>query len=188
MKKKKWLAVYTKPRREKKIDRMLTDGGMESYCPLNKVRRKWTDRVKLVDEPLFKSYVFVHVNQEEEQQVREVSGVLNFVYWLGKPAVIRQGEIDRIKKFLNDYIDVSAEPLSINTNDAVIITSGALMDKKGKVLRKLGNKVELEIESLGYKLVANVESKNLLVVKNNISSASYQKKSSDLLLNRSQKE
>ncbi|GAC1448852.1 MAG: hypothetical protein NVSMB7_10670 [Chitinophagaceae bacterium] len=113
--------------------------------------------MKLVEEPLFKSYVFVRVNKEEEEKVRWVNGVLNFVYWLGKPAVIKQTEIDRIKRFLNDYKDVSAEPLAIKPNDVVMITSGALMDKKGKVIRKLGNRVELEIESLGYKLVAYVD-------------------------------
>src|SRR6476646_1947607 len=113
MSNRKWLAVYTKPRWEKKIDRLLIETGIESYCPLNKVHRKWSDRMKMVEEPLFKSYVFVHVNPEEEKKVREVNGVLNFVYWLGKPAVIRQKEIERIKRFLNDYNNVTAEPLSI---------------------------------------------------------------------------
>ena len=56
---KKWLAVYTRPRWEKKVDQLLKEQGTESYCPLNKVKRKWSDRVKTVEEPLFKSYVFV---------------------------------------------------------------------------------------------------------------------------------
>jgi transcription antitermination factor NusG len=106
MKARKWLAIYTKPRWEKKIDQLLIEKGIESYCPLNKVMRKWSDRMKLVEEPLFKSYVFVHINEQEEQTVRLVHGVLNFVYWLGKPAVIKQVEIDRIKMFLNDFHDV----------------------------------------------------------------------------------
>ena len=67
---KKWLAVYTRPRWEKKVDQLLKEKGTESYCPLNKVRRKWSDRVKLIEEPLFKSYVFVKIDDLERTQVR----------------------------------------------------------------------------------------------------------------------
>lgn len=161
MSNRKWLAVYTKPRWEKKIYQMLGEMDIESYCPLNKVHRKWSDRMKMVEEPLFKSYVFVHVNDEEIKKVRAVNGVVNFVYWLGKPALIRQKEIDRIKRFLNEYTDVATEPISFKPDDKVIITSGALMDKQGKILRKVGNRVELEIETLGYRLVAYVEKRNV---------------------------
>src|SRR6187402_529657 len=101
--KKHWYAVYTKPRWEKKVYSLLKDGGMEAYCPLNRVRKKWSDRIKWVEEPLFKSYVFVKVTEEERTGVRMVNGVVNFVYWLGKPAVVKDKEIAIIRKFLNDY-------------------------------------------------------------------------------------
>jgi transcription antitermination factor NusG len=64
-----WYALYTKPRWEKKVHALLTDKKIESYCPLNKVRKKWSDRMKTVEEPLFKSYVFVRVNEEEQTKV-----------------------------------------------------------------------------------------------------------------------
>jgi transcription antitermination factor NusG len=162
---KKWYAVYTKPRTEKKVYALFEVRGIESYCPLNKVNKQWSDRVKLVEEPLFKSYVFVHITEEEQSKVRMLNGVLNFVYWLGKPAVIKQTEIDRIKRFLNDYEDVTAEPITLKPNDSVIITSGVLMDKEARVLRKMGNRIELAIESLGYKLVAYVERKHVRKIK-----------------------
>ena len=165
MSKKKWLAVYTKPRWEKKIDQIFKDQGIESYCPLNKVHRKWSDRMRMVEEPLFKSYVFVHIHETEEQKVRLINGVLNFVYWLGKPAVIRQIEIDRIRRFLNDYEDVLTEALSFQPDDVVVITSGALMDNQAKVLRRIGKRIELEVTGLGYRLVAYVDKKNVSVVK-----------------------
>jgi len=165
MSKRKWLAVYTKPRWEKKIDQHLKERGIETYCPLNKVLRKWSDRMKMVEEPLFKSYVFVHVNEEEEKVVRFASGVLNFVYWLGKPAVIKQIEIDRIRRFLNDYENVTAEPLNFKLDDKVIINAGALMEKHGRVLRRLGNKVELEIDNLGYKLVAYIDKSKVTLIR-----------------------
>jgi transcription antitermination factor NusG len=158
---KQWYAVYTKPRWEKKVNELFTERGIESFCPLNKVHKQWSDRVKLVEEPLFKSYVFVHVPRDEQAEVRMVNGVLNFVYWLGKPAVIRQSEIDRIRRFLNQHENVSVEALELKPNDNVVIRSGILMDKKAKVLRAFGNRVEVAIESLGYKLVAYVKRKDV---------------------------
>ena len=100
---KKWLAVYTRPRWEKKVNQLLKEKGVESYCPLNKVRRKWSDRVKIVEEPLFKSYVFVKVNEADRAAVRMTAGAINFVYWGGKPAIIKEKEIAAIRKFLDEY-------------------------------------------------------------------------------------
>ena len=79
---KKWYAVYTKPRWEKKVFERLQNEQMEAYCPQNRVRKQWSDRIKWVEEPLFKSYVFVKVAEEEMTRVRMVNGVVNFVYWL----------------------------------------------------------------------------------------------------------
>ena len=157
MSKRKWLAVYTKPRWEKKIDQLIKDRGIESYCPLNKVHRKWSDRMKLVEEPLFKSYVFVHVNSEEEKIVRWINGVLNFVYWLGKPAVIKPADIERIKRFLKEYQDVEAHLMELPPNSQVIITAGVFMDKEARIIKAGKKRVELEITSMGYKLVAYID-------------------------------
>jgi len=160
-KKKNWYAVYTKPRWEKKVYALLTEKGMEAYCPLNKVKKKWSDRVKWVDEPLFKSYVFVSVPEEEQTTVRMVSGVVNFVYWLGKPAVIKDKEIALIRSFLNEYTDVWAEPLDLIKNTRVRIRKGAFMDKEAKVVKVLNNKVQVIIESIGYSLMAIVDKRNV---------------------------
>jgi transcription antitermination factor NusG len=156
-----WYALYTKPRWEKKVHRMLTERGMESYCPLNKVKKKWSDRVKLVEEPLFKSYVFVHVVDEERTAVRQVDGVLNFVYWNGKPAIVRDKEIQDIRRFMNEYEDVQAFPMQFKPDTRVLIRGGVMMDKEATVQRVLNNKVEVLIESLGYRLVAYVDKTNL---------------------------
>jgi transcription antitermination factor NusG len=157
----KWYAIYTKPRWEKKVDSLLQAKAVVSYCPLTRTKKQWSDRVKLVEEPLFKSYVFVKINEEEQLKVRMTNGVLNFVYWLGKPAIIKQIEIERIKRFLNEYENVIAEATQVKADDKVIINSGILMDKEARVLRNMGNKVEVEIESLGYKLVAYIDRKNI---------------------------
>ena len=160
----KWLAIYTKPRWEKKVATLLTQKGIETYCPLNKVRRKWSDRVKLVEEPLFKSYVFVKISEEERTPVRMTDGVINFVYWDGKPAVIKDKEITVIRQFLNDHENVALVKIDLQLGQQVRITGGPLMDLEGKVL-ELKNKVaKVLIESLGYMLVADID-KNKLATK-----------------------
>jgi transcription antitermination factor NusG len=147
---KKWYALYTKPRWEKKVHRILSERGMESYCPLNKVKKKWSDRVKLVEEPLFKSYVFVHVSDEERPNVR--------------PAEVRDKEINDIKRFMNEYEEVMAYPMQLKPDSKVIIRSGLMMDTEATVQRVLNNRVEVVIESLGYRLVAFVEKANLVPI------------------------
>src|SRR5271170_1144069 len=115
-----WFVLYTKPRWEKKVYTLLTGNNIEAYCPLNRVRRKWSDRVKWVEEPLFKSYVFVRIAAEEQIRVRMIAGVVNFVYWLGKPAVVKNKEIEVIRKFLNDYEEVWAEPTDLQRDARVV--------------------------------------------------------------------
>jgi transcription antitermination factor NusG len=161
---KKWLAVYTKPRWEKKVNQLLTEKGVESYCPVNKVRRKWSDRVKVVEEPLFKSYVFVKVNEDERTRVRMTSGAINFVYWNGKPAVIKEKEIVAIKRFLDEYENVEALPQNLKVDQRVRVTNGSLMDQEGKVLNIRHKKVKVAIDSLGYVLVAYIDRTKLTSV------------------------
>src|ERR1700712_2216779 len=111
---KKWYVVYTRPRWEKKVADLLSRKKIEYYCPLNKVQKQWSDRKKIVSEPLFTSYVFVHIDETEQLPVRITDGVINFVYWLGKPAVIKEDEILAIKDFLDNHKEVQLEKKKIN--------------------------------------------------------------------------
>jgi transcription antitermination factor NusG len=154
---RKWLAVYTRPRWEKKVDQLLREKGLESYCPLNKVRRKWSDRIKVVEEPLFKSYVFVKVSDTDRTNVRMTNGAINFVYWNGKPAVIREREITAIRRFLNEYENVEARPVNLKVNQRVRVTNGTFMDMEGKVLDVRHKTVRVAIDSLGYILIAHID-------------------------------
>jgi transcription antitermination factor NusG len=161
---KKWLAVYTRPRWEKKVNQLLAEKGVESYCPLNKVKRKWSDRVKVVEEPLFKSYVFVKVSDEDRSTVRMTNGAINFIYWNGKPAVIKEKEITAIKRFLDEYEHVEARPVQLKVNQRVRVTNGTLMDQEGKVLDIRRKTARVAIDSLGYILVAYIDRTKLTSV------------------------
>jgi transcription antitermination factor NusG len=161
---KKWFAVYTRPRWEKKVNQLFVEKGLESYCPLNKVRRKWSDRIKVVEEPLFKSYVFVKVTEEDSAVVRMTSGAINFVYWNGKPAIIKEREINAIRRFLDEYENVEARPAELKVNQRVRITNGMLMDHEGKVVDLRNKMAKIEIDSLGYILIAYIDRTKLTSV------------------------
>ncbi len=154
---KKWLAVYTRPRWEKKVNQLLTDKGFESYCPLNKVRRKWSDRIKLVEEPLFKSYVFVKVAEAERAEIRLTTGIVNFLYWNGKPAVVKEREINTIKRFLNEHENVEVAAMDMSVNKRVRIMKGIFMDQEGEILEIRGKTAKVSIDSLGYILIAYID-------------------------------
>ena len=162
---RKWYAIYTRPRWEKKVNTLLVQKGVESYCPLNKVKRRWSDRLKTVEEPLFKSYVFVKCGDGEKTIVRMTSGVINFVYWNKKPAIVKEREIQTIKRFLDEHENIQVFAKEIKLNDRVRVTSGLLMDQEGKVLDLRRKTVKVAIDSLGYILVAHIERSKLTSVR-----------------------
>ena len=163
---KKWYALYTKPRWEKKIDSLLIRKGIESWCPLQKVERKWSDRKKIIEEPLFKSYVFVRIAVDERTKVLMTDGVLNFVYYLGKPAIIKDNEVDTIKKYLAEK-DASVAILSAEgfQNEMKIkVNHGVFMGNEGTVIRGGKKKVYVKLESLGQVMVVEFPTEYLSVM------------------------
>jgi transcription antitermination factor NusG len=161
---KKWYAVYTRPRWEKKVAELLLEKGIEHYCPINKVTRQWGDRKKVVMEPIFKGYVFVKLEDAKKWDVKLVPGILNFVYWLGKPAVIKDDEIDTIRKFLNEFDDVQVEEKGLVVNSEVRIKQGVLMNYNGIVIEVLGNRAVVKIDNMDIQLSAHFDKKNLELV------------------------
>lgn len=161
---KTWYAVYTRPRWEKKVAALLLEAGIENYCPINKVTRQWSDRKKVVLEPVFKGYVFVRLEDNKKWEVKKIPGILNFVYWLGKPARIRDEEIDVIRKFLNEFNDVQVEAKGFVVNTEVRIKQGVLMNYKGIVVEVLGNRAVVKIDTLDLQLSAHFDKKNLELI------------------------
>ena len=152
---KKWMALYTKPRWEKKVDRILLQKGLNSWCPVQKTERQWSDRKKIVEVPLFTSYVFVNITPEERLNVLQTDGVLNFVHYLGKPAVIRDEEIALIKSYLqeDEAVVTVQSAQSFRENDKVVISQGVFMDNSGTIIRSSNKKVYVRLESLGQIMV-----------------------------------
>ncbi len=161
---KKWYVIYTKPRWEKKIALLLTDKEIEHYCPLNKVTKQWSDRKKIVLEPLFKGYIFVCPNKTDKWDIKKTPGVLNYVHWLGKPALVKESEIIIIKKFLHEFNDVEVsdqKEQKLGVKVAVRVKQGLMMNFKGIVIEIIDNKAKVKIDSMGIVLTAIFEKENL---------------------------
>lgn len=152
---KNWFALYTKPRWEKKSDGILLRKGIESWCPLQKIERQWSDRKKIIEDPLFKSYVFVHISEQEKNKVLQTDGILNFVHFLGKPAIIKEEEINLIKMYLfeKDAFLTTDSLQCFKEHDKVIIRHGVFMDNTGTIMRNGKKRVYVKLESLGQIMV-----------------------------------
>lgn len=162
---KNWYVVYTRPKWEKRVSQLLSGRNLVNYCPLNKVQKQWSDRKKIIMEPLFTSYVFVYASVSEHSIIRQTDGIINFVYWLGNPAIIRDEEIDTIRKFLSEYKLVKLEKLFVNINDNIRITSGPLMDIHGKVIEIKSRTVRVYLPTLGYQMVAEIDKSSIEILK-----------------------
>lgn len=161
---KRWYAVYTHAKWEKKVADLLTRKNIENYCPLNKVVRQWSDRKKIIYEPLFTSYVFPRVSDKEFINVLQTDGVLNYVSWKGKAAVIPDAEIELIKNFLVEYPTVRLEKAAVEVNDTVRIKYGLFIEQEGRVVEVLGKTVRVLLPSLGYVMLAEIPKSNVEVV------------------------
>jgi transcription antitermination factor NusG len=164
MSEKQWYAVYTRARWEKKVADLLTRKDIENYCPLNRVKKQWADRKKMVLEPLFTSYVFVKVAEKEHVQLKKTDGVINLVYWLGKPAVIREVEIDTIHRFLGEHQNIKLEKTPVNINDMVRVISGPLLEHEGQVVAVKSKTIKIILPSLGYMMSAEIETAKVEVI------------------------
>lgn len=162
-----WYALYTKPRWEKKVSDLLSAQNIENYCPVNRVYRQWSDRKKMITVPLFTCYVFIRIDEKNRLSARSTAGVINFVYWMNKPAIIRDEEIALIKRFLNDYENVQLEKVPVRNNDTVRITNGVLMGQEGMVLSASDKVIKVILPSLGFMMMAEVNVSHVELIKQN---------------------
>jgi transcriptional antiterminator RfaH len=144
----KWFVLYTKSRNEKIVAERLTQIGIEVFCPVVKTTKQWSDRKKTIEEPLFKSYVFVRLEEKHRAKVFEVQGVVRYLFWLKQAAVVKDQEIQAIKDLLDQYDHKSISVTQLETSDRVKIKSGSLAETDGEIVGKQGKKIYVHIESL----------------------------------------
>lgn len=153
-KNEKWYVLYTAPRAEKQVEMRLRDLNLDVFLPLHKSPRKWSDRIKIVEIPLFSSYVFVHTQHEKLYQLLSVPGVVRIIFFSGVPAVITTKEINAIRKFVEQTQGLK---YTFEVNDEIKIALGPMKDVCGRVI-KVGKKhIVLTVEQIGITVVAAID-------------------------------
>lgn len=154
---KEWYVVYTKSRFEKKMKDLLDEKGITTFLPLNKVLKQRSDRKKWVEEPLFKSYLFVKISVTEFETIRFTPGFVKFVVFERAPAIIRQQEIDLIGSILKEYTDVVLLYDNFHVNDKVVISGGLLKGSIGNIIKYKGkNRLAIKLQDLHVDAIVEV--------------------------------
>jgi transcription antitermination factor NusG len=160
---KQWYSVYTKPRSEKKVSESLTRKKIENYFPLNRRVENWNVNKKIINEPLFSCYVFVRATKTQLLELKKIPGIVNLVYWLGKPVIIDDFEIDMIKNFINAHIKVTVEKITMGNNTSKTMESSVMEPERSFITIK-NKKVSAILPSLGYVLSAEVETSHVRII------------------------
>lgn len=156
--KKNWYAIYTKANCEKKVAALLAKKKITNYCPLNRIVTDYqSSKRKMSYVPLLTSFVFVHITTAEMEMIKQTNCVINFVYWLGTPAIIKNDEILNLQHFTNEYSNVKIEKTVVNANAAAKVFSEPQIDINGKLMSVINTHIKLTLPSLGYIVTAEVD-------------------------------
>lgn len=154
-----WYAVYTKSNYEKKIFNELLRKSIETYLPLHKSLRQWSDRKKWVEEPLIRSYLFVRATSLDYYKILSIPGVVRFVSFSGKPAPIPDYQIETLKKLMVEVPEFEISTEKFKAGDPVEIIAGNLMGISGELIEYKGKKkVVVKIDHIQHSLLINIPS------------------------------
>ncbi|HKK43151.1 MAG TPA: UpxY family transcription antiterminator [Bacteroidales bacterium] len=153
----KWYALYTRPRAEKLVYQRLVENRIETFLPIQKTYRRWSDRKKLIEKPLLSSYIFVRTTRKMFPVVFNTNGVVKFVSFEGQPVSIPQNQIDNLRLLINSDADIEVTSEKFAEGDSVEVTSGSLIGLTGELI-KIGNRnrVVVRIDRLDQNLVLKI--------------------------------
>lgn len=151
---KNWFVVCTKARYELKVARQLELNGFEVYCPSTVSVKQWSDRKKKVRSPLFSRYIFVRLEEKQRNQIFNFPGVLNYLFWLKKPAVVPEQEINTLRSYIEDEAIDAKDIRCFKSGDTVALKQGFFKGQKAEIKKINNQRVELILPALGYRLIA----------------------------------
>lgn len=147
---KKWFVVYTKSRSERKVADRLNAIGVEAYCPVKTEVRVWSDRKKKVDVPLLPSMVLVQLLDTDRNLVFSVSGVVRYMFWDGKPVVVRAREVEVLKEVeQNKGLELNKVE-TLKPGAEIELSEFGFQDQSGEVMKVSGNKCWVVLKDLGF--------------------------------------
>jgi transcription antitermination factor NusG len=152
-----WFACYTKPRAEKATHLRLVKSGIDCYLPLQRTRRRWSDRIKWVDEPLFRSYIFVRVSALDFSKVLQTDGIVRFITFERKAVSIPDIQIEAIKMLLGQDIELEISTDKIKPGQSIEVQAGPLIGLRGELVEYRGNKkVLVRLGEIGQGILVTI--------------------------------
>jgi transcriptional antiterminator RfaH len=152
--KHKWYPVYTHAKAEKKAHLALIAKGIETYLPLKRQLKQWSDRKKWVDEPLIKSYLFVHINQHEQAEVLMTKGIARFIYFGGKVTAMPDKQIEDLKLLLTSSAELEITVENLLPGEKIRLKAGPLKGLTGEIVSYRSQKqLALRLENLGCSVI-----------------------------------
>lgn len=155
----RWYAVYVKSRYEKKTSKLLEDRHIETYLPLIGRLKQWSDRKKMVEEPLFKSYLFVHTDLKNYFDILNTPGVVRFVCFEGKPVPVPDNQLVAVRSYIGEYdgVDDLEQLLELHEGQVVEIARGQMKGLVGRLVEIRGKqRLIINIEAVGQSLPISV--------------------------------
>jgi transcription antitermination factor NusG len=159
----KWYLVYTKPGFEKKVSDSLTRKKIENYTPVTNFNRK-PDNSKNGQNTLFQGYVFIKTVESCLPEIKKINGIINLVYWMGKPVSVKNVEIKAIRLFLHEYTNVTIEKTSIKSENINDISIDADIEEESPMITIKNKKAFIGLPSLGYVMSAEIETANVRII------------------------
>jgi len=153
----KWYPVYTNPKAEKKAHQSLSDKGIETYLPLRRQLKQWSDRKKWIDEPFIKSYLFVHITQQEQTEVLMTKGVARFIYFGGKVTSMPDKQIEDLKLLMTSAVELEVTEENLLPGEKIVLKAGPLKGMVGEIISYRSQKqLALRLENLGCSVIIHV--------------------------------
>jgi len=162
---KNWYILFTKPKCEIKVASLLTKRKIENFCPLNCKQIKKFKKKKLIYEPLFSSYVFVKVEEGSIFLLEKFESVTSPIYWKGKPALIKDGEIEAIREFIKYHKNIKLEMIEVNINSETRNNETSFYSTNGKILVIKNSTLKVNLPSLGFMMIAEMGDTEQLGIK-----------------------
>lgn len=160
-----WYVVYTKSRWEKKVFDRLTVQGIEAYVPLQKKLKQWSDRKKWVEEPMIRCYAFVKIVNRQYFDVLLTPGVVCFLFFLRKPAVIPEEQIQTLKNVEKSKFNVELSIKQFKPGQKIEVIGGPLQGTRGELIKLRGKKrVLLRIDYLEESMLVDIAPEYLKVI------------------------
>ncbi|HVZ98660.1 MAG TPA: UpxY family transcription antiterminator [Chitinophagaceae bacterium] len=157
-----WYIIYTREGYEKKVSSSLNKKKIENFFPQTvTVTTTSFRKTKHLREPLFKGYVFVNTSENYINTFRQIDGVISLVYWMGKPAIVPEDEIEAIKEFTNYHQNIELEKTQVVPNGNVRIIDGPSYFLEGNILALRNKDIKVHLPSLGYTLIVKLPEESI---------------------------